>query len=184
MKKFFYIFCIFIFFTSISYGKYFSLAIGTSYWWQEDKAFKQIYDNKLLLYEIKSNINFYGDYYFWAAYSRAKKTGTSISILNEETNILYNCFSGGLGFTEKFMKNLNYKVEIGLSFLKFKEQALGLESKDSKLGFRAETGIAYNFFKQVSLEIFLGYMGASKSEDLSSFKMGGLRAGLGLLINL
>jgi len=158
----------------------FSLTFSENYILPRDPNFKEVYGNGMLCSEIKLSHSFYGDYYVWGSYGIVKKTGETQPYFHMKTSITQNYFSGGLGFTEDFAKNLGYKLEIGFTVTKYREKAFGIESSGEGLGFRGETGLVYKFSNKFFSELSIGYMNGTEKHNFSTLKLGGIKVGVSI----
>ncbi len=112
-----------------------------------DQKFRQVYGKIILLQELKLQFFFFGDYYLWGSYGFSKKSGSTIPELMLPTRITQHYLAAGLGFSEKFARNVGYKIEAGISWIGYRENVFEIKHSGGGFGIRAEGGLFYSFTK-------------------------------------
>ncbi|NIM16940.1 MAG: outer membrane beta-barrel protein [Candidatus Aminicenantes bacterium] len=155
------------------------IVASANYFSPGDKDFKDFYGKGQFYPELKAGFKVSPKLYLWAGYGwfSAKET---TPVLNLEAKAKQQFLSAGLGLLLKISSTFDYKVEAGLFFVSYKEEALGAEVSDSAIGLRLDNGVTFHMTRHLFVEFSIGFLTASDTIDDITVKLGGLKAGIGL----
>ncbi len=155
-----------------------SLSLSADLMRPRDERYRQIYGNLSLMGEIRASYCIYGDYYLWAGYALLPDRGHTLPRLSLESTIYQHFFSFGVGFRERLLKHFGYKVELGGSYVFYRESALGTSATGGGFGFRGEIGLVFFLSKKYFTELNFGYIAAYEKQEIETLKFGGFKAGI------
>ncbi len=148
-----------------------------------DEGFKATYGSGVFYPEMKLAYLLSPNFSLWAGFGMLKASGTTTGELQEEAKSTQHFLSFGADYHGNISGKMDYKVELGVLHVCYKEESMGLELSDSAFGFRAGAGIIYNMSAHFFSEILLGYLYAKDTvaADLGdvSLKLGGFKGGVG-----
>lgn len=160
-------------------GKRFFLGIWGSYFSQSDSDFREVYGSGILSPEVKTGIKIYKNLYLWCGYGYFSSKGETL-LFAEETTFSQHFLSIGPGFRVKLTTGLFFAGEIGIYHVKYKEEALGEKLSGSAPGFRVNSGMMLSISRGFFADVSVSYLWASEKIDGTSFKLGGLKPGIGI----
>ncbi len=155
-----------------------SLSLSADLMRPRDDRYRQIYGKLSFLGEVRASYCIYGDYYLWAGYALLPDRGHTLPRLSLRTTIYQHFFSIGVGFRERLLKSIGYKVELGGTYVFYKESALGTSATGGGLGFRGEAGIVFFLSKKYFSELTFGYIAGFERQEIETLKFGGFKAGV------
>jgi hypothetical protein len=150
------------------------------YLFPADSGYREIYGQNLLVPEFKLGVRVFSDIYVYGNFFSFSQNGLTPE-LQEPAHSRQQFFGGGLAYFPYLNKNKNWKAFIGAGVVNvsYKEEAMETIVSGKKLGFSIEGGL---YFKEKFLftGINVAYCLAKDGYEGVDFKMGGLRASLGL----
>lgn len=185
MKKAFFVSFIVVFFmTSGLAAQDFSVAITGNILFPADKDYKKVYGDTVFFPEIKAGYQIASNISIWAGFGLLSATGTTYDELQQPAKSTKNFLSLGLGYGTDPTRKIGFKIEAGVVYIKYKEEALELVIEDSAIGFRGNVGIVFNVSSTFFLEACVGYIHATDEVEVEgvteSLKLGGFTAGAGM----
>lgn len=149
--------------------------------------FKDIYGSGLLCPEITAGYKFPGDFYVWGGYGSFYKNG----FIPEDGNSPYSgepatwsgtFLSGGIGYNDNKnrAKKFEWKVEAGVSYFTFSEEAFDDEASGSAVGFRVGGAGILKITDFLFTEISVAYLHGRDTINDIPIKLGGLKTGIGI----
>jgi hypothetical protein len=160
-------------------GKRFFLGIWGGYFSQSSGDFRDVYGSSSLCPEVKTGIKIYKNFYLWCGYGYFSSKGETL-VFAEETTFSQHFLSLGPGFRMKLAPALSFAGEIGIYQVKYKEEALGEQLTGTAPGFRVNLGMMLSLSRSFFADVSVSYLWASEKIDGVSFKLGGLKPGIGI----
>ncbi|MCP5050764.1 MAG: hypothetical protein GY940_26610, partial [bacterium] len=157
----------------------FFISVMGNYLAPSEESFSDIYGSGVFFPGIKAGYKFYRGVYLWGGYDVSTKNGASL-IFNEPAKWKESFLSGGLGYNGNLSIHFGYKVEIGISHIRYTEEAFGKEFSGNANGVNLAVAGIFKISDRLFTEITIGYVAASDSIEELSRKLGGPRAGIGL----
>jgi len=148
-----------------------------------DRDYKDVYGSGTLFPQVKAGFRMARNFYIWAGYGSISAEGT-IPELESSAKASQTFLFFGLKYTRNFSKKMGYKIEAAMASIKYKEEALEMELKESAQGFSVETGLVFNLGKRFFSELSIGGLFATDVLPEKKVKLGGFKAGLGLGVKL
>lgn len=149
---------------------------GVNYLQSADSGFKDVYGQSLFCPDARVGVRIVRGLHVMAGFGFLTKKGETpdLHLPARSTQMFY---TGGLAYIAKVGGMVHFKVEAGVADISFKEEAMDLTVKGSKLGYQAELGLL--IMGDVAFTEFdLGYVGASDTVGGVKIKLGGARAAL------
>ncbi len=144
-----------------------------------DSTYKEIYSSSVIIPEFKVGYFIIKDIYIWGGLGFFSKEGKTPD-LGEIAKSSQTFLSFGAGYRGFFTRKFEFTAGIGLSSIKYKEEALGEEVSGSPMGFRLDGSLFYKFNKSIFINFSLGYINGSDDIEDISIKLGGFNTGLGI----
>ena len=144
-----------------------------------DGNYKDVYGSSVFYPGIEAGFSLSENFFIWLGYGYLSKSGTTPA-LEEEASSTQNILTLGGGYQGDFSEKLGFRIQAGILYISYKEEALGEEVSDSAIGFNLQGSIVMNFSDAIFGLVFLGYDYASDDVEGVSIKLGGFKAGLGI----
>jgi hypothetical protein len=157
----------------------FFIAVTGNYTIPAESNFDEIYGKSLISPEISAGFKFYRNFYIWGAYGFSSKNGV-LPIFEEPSKWKETLLSLGLGYNGNLSVLLGYKIDVGVSFINYSEEAFGDFMSEKTVGMRVDGAGIFKVSDRLFTEISMGYVFASDTVGEISIKLGGLKAGFGL----
>jgi len=166
------------------------ISVTGNYMIPPGKDFKDIYGSKLFPPELKAGYKFYRAFYIWGGFGASSKGGESgpsgRSIKWKQTFL-----SLGLGYNGNISIKFDYKAEVGVFYLRYKEEMSLMENENdvepfsesgTTVGVRVGGAAIFKISDHLFTEISVGYLYASDTIDEISkeIKLGGPKVGIAL----
>jgi hypothetical protein len=147
-----------------------------------DGNYKDVYGSTVFYPGIEAGFSLSDNFFLWFGFGYLSKSGTT-PVLEEEASSTQNILGLGGGYQGDFSEKLGFRVQAGILYISYKEEALGEEVSDSAIGFGLEGSLVMNFSDTIFGLVFLGYDYASDDVEGVNIKLGGFKIGLGLGIH-
>ncbi len=159
----------------------FFVTVTGSYMRPSADGFQEIYGSGLLSPEITAGYKFPGDFYVWGGYGFFYKNGISPD-LGETSTWRGTFLSGGVGYNDNKnrAKKFEWRVEVGVSYFTFSEEAFGLEFSGSAVGFRVGGAGIFKVTDFLFTEVSVGYLRGTDSINDVTIDLGGFKTGIGI----
>jgi hypothetical protein len=152
------------------------VSAGVSYLQAADSGYREIYGQSLFYPEAWVGVRLVRGLHLMAGFGMLTKKGETPD-LHLPAKSTQRFFSGGLAYIVPVSGSVRFKVEAGVADIGYKEQAMDLTVKGSKLGYQAELGLL--IMGEVAFTGFnIGYLSASDTVEGVKIKLGGARASL------
>jgi len=152
------------------------VSAGVNYLKAADSGYKDVYGQSLFYPDVRVGVRLVRGLHLMGGFGFLTKKGETPDLhLPAKSTQMF--FTGGLAYIDRIGGTVNLKVEAGVADISFKEQALDLTVKGSKLGYQAELGLLV-MGEVAFTEFDLGYMGASTTVEGVKIKLGGARVAL------
>jgi len=152
------------------------VSAGVSYLQAADSGYKEIYGQSLFYPEARVGVRLVRGLHFMAGFGMLSKKGETPD-LHLPAKSTQRFFTGGLAYLIPASGAVLFKVEAGVADISYKEEAMDLMVKGSKLGYQAELGLLI-LGNVLFTEVNLGYLSAADTVDGVKIKLGGARASL------
>ncbi|MGZ7046387.1 MAG: hypothetical protein ACXVJK_08685 [Candidatus Aminicenantales bacterium] len=152
------------------------VSAGLNYLQTADSGYKGVYGQSLFYPDARVGVRIVRGLHAVAGFGFLTKKGETpdLHLPAKSTQMFY---SAGLAYIANVGGMVNFKVEAGVADISYKEEAMDLIVKGSKLGYQAELGLL--IMGDVAFtEIDLGYVGAADTVAGVNIKLGGARAAL------
>jgi hypothetical protein len=160
------------------FGKFY-IKLNLGYMQSSDESYRDLYGSGTVFPQVRAGYRMARNVYIWAGYGAVSGQGI-IEEVDSEASSNQSFLFFGLNYNKNLSRMLGFKVEASVVSVNYKESALDTELKDSTKGFNVETGIVFNFSKNLFSELSAGYIIASDIVVDKKIKLGGFTAGLGL----
>lgn len=159
-------------------GQTVTVSLGAGLQAPADSGYRDVYGRGVFLPELKAGVSLTPGIYLWACYGFATAKGETPE-LKAAAKSSQDYFSLGGGYRGALSDSLDFKAELGLADVFYKEEAFGKTVSGSALGFTVGGGLTYSLGKMFFMQAEVGYLLAEKTINDVKVKMGGLKAGLG-----
>jgi hypothetical protein len=162
----------------------FFLALNAGYYYSADQGFKDVYGEKYFEPEAKLGINIIDGFYIWGGFGLIRAKGFTQPELHYAAELWQYFISGGVGLRLKPFKWLNFRLEGGAYFPQFKETVADMQAEATvkARGYRADASLMLIITHNLALEVSAGYMDAHTTINDIPVKLGGYRAGVGIVL--
>jgi hypothetical protein len=169
----------------------FFISITGNYMIPSEKGFKDNYGKGIFEPEIKVGYKFSRAFCVWSGYGFASKSETKFPDENliSPGKLRQQFLSLGLGYNKNVSINFDWKVEVGVSYVKSSEE-MSIKEKEEEVFYEKQSEIAigvringagiFKISNRLFTEIALGYLYSSATINDILIDLGGLRAGIGL----
>lgn len=185
MKRAILILLITITMTAVVSAQTFTLSLHVNSFTAKNDDFKILYGKGKLLPEAKLSLKLKGNFYLWGSFGLLPLDGYN-PILEADITSSTTFISGGISYRMGYIaeKEMALKLEVGLCYIKFKEELPEKIYEASGTGIQGSLGITYGFWKNFFGEISIGYNYAPADIDTMPIRLGGLKisAGIGFFI--
>ncbi len=144
-----------------------------------DSGYKDVYGSSVFVPGFQAGYLAGKNILIWIGYDYISGSGTTLA-LEEEAQSTQHFISLGAGYWGEFSDKLGYRVQAGVLYVSYKEEAMGEEVSGSAIGVVLEGGLVVKFGGGFFGTLFLGYDYASDDVEGVSIKLGGFKTGLGL----
>lgn len=162
-------------------GENFLVFFTGNYLVPADGNYKSIYGSGVLYPELIIGSEVYKNFSLWVGFGLLSAKGKSMDPNPKvESKSTQNFLSFGTRYSGKISKNMIYKVDLGLFYVVYKQDAVEEELSGSALGFRTDLGLVYTLSRNLFTEFSIGYLSASDRVKELSVRWGGFKGGVGL----
>jgi hypothetical protein len=152
------------------------VSAGVGYLQAADSGYREIYGQSLFYPEARMGVRLVLGLYLMGGFGMLTKKGETPD-LHLPAKSTQRFFSGGLAYIVPVSGAVRFKVEAGVADISYKEEAMDLTVKRSKIGYEAELGLL--IMGDVAFTgINLGYLSAADTIDGVKIRLGGARASL------
>lgn len=159
-------------------GKFY-LKVNYNYMMAADEGYSDLYGSSSMVPYFKAGFRMARYFYVWAGVGAMSASGV-IEEVDAEAKTSQRYLLVGLNYQRNLTKRLGFKLEGSAVSVSYKEEALGLEIKNSALGFNFEGGLVLNLSKRFFTEFSAGYLFATDVVLEGKIRIGGFAAGLGM----
>lgn len=160
-------------------SKRFMVTAGVNLFNSTSADYRQIYGPAVLMPELKITAKAYRNFTLWGSFAMISKDGY-IEEVEEDTHINQTLLGFGLGYAHDLSAKLRLRGELGMTYIRFKEDALNLTQKGSGLGWKIGANLDYFINKRLFAMLTAAYCSASDEIENNKIKLGGFQAGIGL----
>jgi len=160
-------------------GERFLIFFTGNYLIPSDGNYKSIYGSGILYPELIIGSEIRKNLSLWAGFGLVSVKGTNPEPRVERKST-QKFLSFGTRYSGKVSRNVVYKVDFGLCFVVYKQDALQEELSGSALGFRTDFGFVYSLTRSLFTEFSVGYLSASDRVKGYDIRWGGITGGVGL----
>ena len=164
---------------SIFPNQKFMVSISGNYLKPSDLYFRAVYENYGIYPEIKVGFKIINNFYIWTGYGFFAESGKA-EIVKEDTKFTQHSLLCGAGHNGAVSRSAEYKVELGLFFVSYKENTFGEERTGSAMGFVVDGEILFKIGNGFYAFVTTGYSNASDTVEDQKTKLGGYKAGIGI----
>jgi hypothetical protein len=147
-----------------------------------DGNFRDVYGSSVFFPGLEAGFCLSENFFLWFGYGYLSKSGTTPA-LEEEASSTQHILALGGGYQGDISDKLKFRIQAGILYFSYKEEALEEEVSDSAIGFGLEGSLALDFSDSIFGLVFLGYDYGSDDVEGTGIKLGGFKAGLGLGIS-
>ena len=157
----------------------FTVQVNCGFFFSSDDNFKDVYGSTLFYPGIRAGYGITDCIYLWLGYGYLSKNGTT-PLLEEEAKSTQHRIALGAGYRGDFSEKLGYRLQAGILYFSYKEEALGEEVSDSAIGFGLEGSLVLDLGGNFFGLVFLGYDYGTDDVGGVNIKLGGFKTGIGL----
>ena len=157
----------------------FMVQINGNFLFPADGNYKDVYGSNVFFPGIRAGYCISNSIYLWLGYDYLSKSGTT-PVLEEEAKSTQHFIGLGAGYRGDFSEKIGYRVQAGVVYFSYKEEALGETVSDSAIGFELEGDLVFHFNERFFILLLLGYGYGSDDVEEVSIKLGGFKSGIGL----
>ena len=163
-------------------GKY-TVSLTANFLSPADGDYKDVYGSGVFFPELKLGYKISGNFSLWGGLGLLSAEG-STPVLDEDSKSNQNFISFGAGYNKNLKEKLDFKFELGLAYVNYREEALGEKISDSAFGFKLDAGLLYTISNSFFAVVELSYLCARdtltfEGEEVK-IKLGGLKGGIGV----
>jgi len=172
------IFILLIIATVLNGANRFMISFSGNYMTSSDSVYRKVYGSGEFYPEFKAGVKIFNNVYGWAGYGFLSAKGQTYPDLNLETEARKKYLSAGIGYQGK--GNVTYRIDAGLLYVNWEENALDRLNKGKAIGVRFGAAAVYNWTTSFFTEISSSYLFASDKIDDITLKLGGFTAGISI----
>jgi opacity protein-like surface antigen len=156
------------------------IGVYTGYFSPTDETFKKIYQGEDVIYGLKLGVRIWREFYLWLSGMQFKKTSET-TLLSDITTLTLQPVT----FTLRYTFNLgavNPYLEGGYTYIFFKEESdIGDVDGEGK-GYSLDTGIEFKLSSRFVIDLGVRYSRATVRPTGFDVQLGGVQAGISLVI--
>jgi hypothetical protein len=160
---------------ALSGANRFMISFTGNYMASSDPVYCKVYGSGEFYPEFKAGVKIFNNFYGWAGYGFLSAKGQTYPDLNLETEARKKYLSAGIGYQGN--GKITYKIDAGLLYVNWEENAINKLNKGSAFGARFGVALVYNWTPIFFTEISSSYLLASDRIDDITLKLGGFIAG-------
>lgn len=144
-----------------------------------EPRFADIYSGGVLELEVTAGCNIFTPVYIWTGYSIFSSSGQS-AFFNEPAKWTQEQISLGVGCRVNLSMILDVRVEAGMIYVMYQEEAFSQQKKGNAPGFRFNTAGIYKLNSLLYGKLNVSYLWARDTVAGLGIKLGGIKTGLGI----
>ena len=152
----------------------------TGYFSPGDETLKKIYPGKDVIYGVKLGVRIWREFYLWLSGMQFKKTSET-TLLGDITTLTLQPVTVTLRYTFK-LGAVNPYLEGGYTYIFYKEEcAIGDVDGEGK-GYALDTGIEFKLSSRFVIDLGVRYSRATVRPTGFDVRLGGVQAGISLVV--
>ena len=160
-------------------AKRFIASAGVNVFNSASGDYRRTYGDAVLMPELKLTWLALGDFGVWGSCARVDKQGLEAEV-NEPAKLGQWFLAAGVGYARGLGSRMRLRVELGLAYVAFREEALGRSNEGGALGWRAGACLDHGLGETLFATLSASYSRVLIDLEPGRIELGGLRVGLGL----
>lgn len=152
----------------------------TGYFSPTDETFKKIYQDKDVIYGLKLGVRIWREFYLWMSGMQFRKTSET-TLLGDITTLTLQPVTVTLRYTFN-LGAVNPYLEGGYTYIFFKEESAIGDVKGEGKGYSLDTGIEFKLSSRFVIDLGVRYSRAMVRPTGFDVQLGGVQAGISLLV--
>lgn len=155
----------------------FTVQLNGGFLFPADGNYKDVYGGSVFYPGIRGGYRISGSIDLWLGYDYLNKNGTT-PVLEEEAKSTQHLIALGVGYQGNFSEKAGYRLQAGVVYFSYKEEALDETVSDSAVGFRLDGELIVNLGKRLFAGVSAGYRYGSDTVEGAEIKLGGFVTGI------